>query len=238
MALWWLATGPLKPYTYTVELFDDSGDGRSLLTTQPVYGTYPFPAWQTPQFVIDRQMLEVPADFRPGAYHARLALADERGAVIYTAELGPLEVVVTERIFTPPPYAQEIGALFGDEIILLGSDLEPGDDGRAALTLVWQAAQAPSADYTVFVHLLYPDGTCCVWQQDSAPQNGTYQTGRWLSGEVVSDTYEMELPADLPSGSYPLEVGLYIAETGRRLAVQAADGGQKDAVLLPPLRIP
>ncbi|MFN2136113.1 MAG: hypothetical protein ACK2UK_09180, partial [Candidatus Promineifilaceae bacterium] len=83
-----------------------------------------------------------------------------------------------------------------------------------------------------------PDGTCCVWQQDSAPQNGAYATGRWLPGEVVVDSYDIVLPADLASGVYPIEVGLYLAENGQRLAVQTTDGLQSDSVLLSSLRVP
>jgi hypothetical protein len=36
---------------------------------------------------------------------------------------------------------------------------------------------------------------------------------------VIIDPYEIILPDDLPPGEYPLEVGLYLAETGQRLAV-------------------
>ncbi|MFN2295442.1 MAG: hypothetical protein ACK2U0_13640, partial [Candidatus Promineifilaceae bacterium] len=63
-------------------------------------------------------------------------------------------------------------------------------------------------------------------------------TSRWLPDEVVLDRYTLQLPADLPPGDYPLEVGLYISETGRRLAVQSADGTASDAVQLQPLPLP
>ncbi len=68
------------------------------------------------------------------------------------------------------------------------------------------------------------------------PRGGTYPTSRWRPGEVVTDPYEITLPADLPPGEYPIEVGLYIAETGQRLAVDGAVP-PTDAVRLTQLRV-
>ncbi len=95
----------------------------------------------------------------------------------------------------------------------------------------------PTTDYTVFVHLLQPDGTCnpCAWQQDVMPQQGQYPTARWQVGEVVIDSYQIVLPAAAPPGVYPLEVGLYLAENGRRLQVTLPDGRSRDALLLQPI---
>ena len=168
----------------------------------------------------------------------QLQLLGENGETIYTADLGPLKVEATERIFTPSSFEQEVNAIFGDEIMLLGYDLSPPENREADLTLVWQALQTPTADYTIFVHLLNPDGSCCAWQKDSARVSGTYGTSRWLPGEVVIDPYVIALPADLPPGDYPIELGLYIAETGQRLGVEAFDGITSDALFLPPLHVP
>ncbi len=238
LALWWLASGPLEPYTATLELLDASGAVSTLLETQPVYDSYPFDAWQTPQFVIDRQDLVIPAAFNPGEYRLQMRLVNVDGDTIYTAVLGPLQVEETERIFSPPQFDRAVDAVFGDEIVLLGYTLSELENGTAELSLIWQALQAPKADYTVFVHLLYPDGTCCAWQQDSAPVSGSYATSRWLAGEVVVDAYDIALPPDLAPGDHALEVGLYFPETGRRLVVETGDRTISDAVLLPPLHVP
>jgi 4-amino-4-deoxy-L-arabinose transferase-like glycosyltransferase len=238
MALWWLAADALEPYTISLELVDASGTAYHLSETQPVYDTYPFEAWQTPQFVIDRQELAIPVDFLPGEYRLQMRLIDEHEATIYTADLGPLQIEATEHIFSAPPFAHEVNTIFGDEIALVGYDLSPVENGETDLALVWQALQAPTADYTVFVHVLNPDGTCCAWQQDSDPVSGTYATSRWLPGEVVVDEYEIALPPDLPEGDYAIEVGFYMAETGQRLGVKSADRSSSDAILLQPLQIP
>ena len=238
LALWWLAGAPLPPLTARFELLRADGTGRIVADTQPVYGRYPFDRWATPQFVIDHQWLRIPADFPPGDYRLHLRLLDAADASVYTADLGPLTVEATPRSFAPPDVAYPLNATLGGEIGLLGYDLAAGETPRsAALTLVWQARAVPAADYTVFVHLLRLDGSCCAWQQDLMPRQGQYPTTRWLPDEVVVDTYAIALPADAPAGAYPLEVGLYIAETGQRLLVEVPGLPARDAVTLRPWRV-
>ncbi|MCP4428127.1 MAG: hypothetical protein GY803_26875, partial [Chloroflexi bacterium] len=106
------------------------------------------------------------------------------------------------------------------------------EDNRFALTLVWQAITPPADDYTVFVHLLGLDGVCCLWQADMMPRQNQYPTGRWLPGEVVTDSYEITLRPDASPGEYALEVGLYIAENGRRLQVTIPNRPDSDAIIL------
>jgi hypothetical protein len=144
----------------------------------------------------------------------------------------------TERRFTAPDTQYPLDAVFGQEIALLGYDLEREEGAETAvLRLVWQARQVPAADYTVFVHLLWPDGTCCAWQADVMPQQNQYPTSRWQPGEVVVDTYQIEIPPDAPPGDYPLEIGLYVAETGRRLQAMQPPLASDDAVYLRPLPV-
>jgi hypothetical protein len=85
--------------------------------------------------------------------------------------------------------------------------------------------------------VLDQDGQCCVWQQDVVPQQGSYPTDQWLADEVVVDEYEIELPADLPPGSYPVEIGLYLPETGQRLLVRMPGLRDNDALLLRSLQV-
>lgn len=80
-----------------------------------------------------------------------------------------------------------------------------------------------ATDYTVFVHLLGPDGQ--VWGQvDLAPGGGQRPTSGWLPGEVIVDRYTVPVEAGAPSGIYRIEIGLYEAETGQRLPVTDAKG--------------
>lgn len=235
LSLWWLAKESLPDLSSRIDLIASDGKAVTVLEAQPVHDTYPFVEWQTPQFVVDRQEFALPLAFEVGEYRLRLRVADADGEELYTADLGPLSVEATDRSFTPPPLEETLNATFGNEIELLGYNLSPESDRSHSLILVWQASEKPSSDYTVFVHLLKPDGSCCVWQQDTMPRQNQYPTSRWLPKEVVADLYEITLPPDLAPGEYPIEVGLYIAETGQRLLLEVPGEAEADRVLLRPL---
>jgi hypothetical protein len=56
----------------------------------------------------------------------------------------------------------------------------------------------------------------------------------------VADRHRLpnEVIANLPPGSYTLNVGLYNLDTGERLAVWAGDVPQGDQIGLGPVRVP
>ena len=111
---------------------------------------------------------------------------------------------------------------FQGQIQLLGSDLSAAEIGAGetlTVTLYWQPQTAsPMRDYTVFVHMLGPvnpaNGTPVWAGHDSPPLGNSYPTSRWQQGEVIVDRHELILPAEMPAGTYPLEVGLYDPKAG------------------------
>jgi hypothetical protein len=236
VALWWLAERPLSPMQRQLVLTSQDETRVLLAEGDPVQGSYPFAGWPVPQFVIDRQTVRIPDDLPADAYRLGLRVLGEGQEILYALDLGLLRTEETQRVFTRPPVANPVEASFGQEITLVGYDLASGPaENDHTLTLVWQAETRPTNAYTVFVHLLNLDGICCVWQQDAMPRQNSYPTDRWLAGEVVTDPYQISLPADLPAGEYPLEVGLYLAETGQRLPVTQAGQPDADVVVLQPL---
>jgi hypothetical protein len=112
-------------------------------------------------------------------------------------------------------------ATFGDRVLLTDAKVEkatavPGEVVPVALR--WRGLRAMSEDYTVFVHLVGPDGRL-HGQVDSWPVQGTYPTSAWRPGREVVDEYRVRLEADAPAGSYRVVVGLYQLETMERLRV-------------------
>lgn len=119
---------------------------------------------------------------------------------------------------------------FADLLLLRAVDLvttsaAPG--GQVAVTLTWQGLQALPKDYTVFVHLLGPDGLV-HGQVDAWPVSGTRATSGWSPGEIITDPYLITVPADAPPGLYQVEIGLYLLATNERLAVFNADSAPID----------
>jgi hypothetical protein len=71
--------------------------------------------------------------------------------------------------------------------------------------------------YQVFTHLEGSAGP--VAQADSVPACWGYPTDRWRPGQIIADPHAIYLSPDVPPGNYPLEVGLYQADTFTRLDV-------------------
>ena len=135
--------------------------------------------------------------------------------------LGRFKVTGTDQIFGDPTDMTPRSDVFGGIISLSGfrlpsTALEPG--GKIRIGLEWKALRRPPVDYTVFVHLL-GTGDRAVAQSDSMPLGGTFRTSDWDLGDTTFDVDEINLPNDLPVGSYTVEVGLYDAATGERLPV-------------------
>ncbi len=137
--------------------------------------------------------------------------------------------------FTCPAISHPVDARFGDAIALLGYDLAQSDDSLR-VTLYWQALRPMGRPYTVFVHLIAPDGQIAA-QQDAMPQQGAAPTSCWRPGEFITDPYTLTLPAQLPPGRYRLETGWYFWETGERLPVAGVEAPD-NAVPLTWIQVP
>lgn len=111
------------------------------------------------------------------------------------------------------PQAAEIAleANLGDLVTLRGfatADAQPAPGDVLLVTLFWEAQRPIERAYTVFVHLIGPDGRL-VAQADGEPVGGSRPTTGWQPGETIRDGYALPLPADLPPGRYLLQAGLY-----------------------------
>jgi hypothetical protein len=225
LTLFWRADRESADCVVNLLLQNSAGHDLSLYSGAPVHGTYPSGRWQKGEIVIDRynpRLPLAPNDLQPGDYAVALSLSGPDGeTLIDSLVLGRLTLVATERVFETPqirntPVEQTTLAA---QIEFLGYDLDLTDarpGGTVHLILYWRALAAMDTSFTVFTHLLGPDGSVAA-QQDNPPVNGTYPTTLWLPGEIITDPYHIQLPADLPPGDYPVQVGFYVAENGLRL---------------------
>ncbi|GAB4549159.1 MAG: hypothetical protein Kow0063_44050 [Anaerolineae bacterium] len=105
---------------------------------------------------------------------------------------------------------------------LLGYDVSPRagqPGGDLVVTLYWRALAPMDRDYTVFVHLVGPDGHL-VAQHDGQPWwEVSLPTSTWGPGEELRDQHRLSLPPELGAGTYSLQAGVYYWETLKRLPV-------------------
>lgn len=209
---WRAARGDLSPLPLALRLGD-----TDLYRGDPVHGTYPFDEWTAGEVVQDRYALRIPLEFSPGDYLLEIQLGPTQ------IELGGVQVRETDRTFQVPSMSHPLSLSLGDRVELLGYDVStesvaPGE--TLTVTLYWRALTEVDRDYTVFVHLLAPDGSM-TGQSDAQPVHGTYPTSLWMSDEVVTDVHEIAVPPEALPGGHRLEVGMYVAEDGTRLPVES-----------------
>ncbi len=164
------------------------------------YSTSPGPVYKTQDWVATRYLFSLPESAPPGDY---TLYADEH----------PLGVIPVRYGQLPARFAPAT-VNFGDEIELIGYNPDFALSGETStIELAFRAAPKAWADYTVYVHLIDPEGNRLAGHdaQPSPPSS------RWRKGEVVLDSHSFSLPPDLPTGHYRIRVGLYRADTGEAL---------------------
>ena len=131
--------------------------------------------------------------------------------------------------FVQYPIPEQPAALFGQNQIMLidarlDGELAPGQ--TVTVHAVWQALKPIDFDYNLFIHI-DDDAGATVAQFDGQPQNGQRPMTSWLPGEIISDAYQIDIPADAPA-SLHVQLGLYNWQTLARLPLAA--GG--DALMI------
>jgi hypothetical protein len=124
------------------------------------------------------------------------------------------------------PVTFEGGAIHLVGYTLRSVPVQPG--GAFSVSLYWEASAGVPEDYTVFVHLegeASQDGRERIWaQQDGPPHCAEHPTSTWEPGELVTDEHTLVVAPGTPPGRYPLRIGLYILQTGRRLHAFSPEG--------------
>lgn len=186
-------------------------------------GLYPITLWPEGAVVADRVGIRLQEGMQaPVVARVQVGLASSG----YRVTLGGIEV---EPVQWPAEPTEELASL-GEAIRLVQaelshSDVMPGDD--VSLTLSWYVVQDVDVAYTTFVHLGQP-GEQPLAQGDAEPLEGAYPTTHWEAGEViVDDTYTLTVPPRLAPGRYPLLVGLYVRQDGRRVPLYVAGQRQE-----------
>jgi len=148
---------------------------------------------------------------------------------------------------TPEPAVErQRQADFNGELALTGLSLssgQPKPGETLEVTLDWQALAKAGPAYTVFLHLIAPDGSR-VAGVDEPILRGAYQPDLWPKDRTLPDRHWLALPSDLPPGHYRLDLGLYYpgradsplpvpAEGSNRIALTYLTVGEVAAPPLP-----
>jgi hypothetical protein len=225
-------------------VYDDQGQLLSDPTQVPMIATvwYPPSAWQPGETIVTETLPQL----LPDTFHLGLAVGPEdsfsdpsrRWPIIDhkanpAVRLYPGKWAQLGSFNRQGPYLNRFPAIstfnpltptdvqFGPAIRLTGYwfESDPGQAGETLPVLLqWTASQPLQADFTVFVHLVAPDGSL-VAQSDASPAwLTTTPTSQWIVSQPVLDSHSLALPEELPAGTYSLQIGLYHPQTLERLA--------------------
>jgi hypothetical protein len=209
LTLFWQAMGASRPdVALDWELVGGDGTVWRVWTLPPARADYGTAAWAEGEVVRAPVRLRVPATAPAGRAALRVRVTGD--ADTEALNVATLDIRVPPRSFTLPTMQQTLNLPIGDAIQLLGFDRT-----ASGITLYWQALAPMEMSYTAFAHALNAEGRV-IAQVDNIPAAGSRPTTGWLPGEVITDTYALDL-----SGAAHLDVGFYDPKTLTRLGAVA-----------------
>lgn len=163
---------------------------------------------------------------------SQLALALAIGLAWRPIQAVILPVVPPDLVTGLDPAMTLLGVTFQSPadrpVTLEGFDIAAAEGEQAVdVTLFWRSEGPTITPYTVFIHILDPNGQL-VAQHDGWPVDGRWPTTCWVGDELIPEMITIALPDELPAGRYTLLAGLYDALSGKRLLA----GGAQDFVHL------
>jgi hypothetical protein len=143
---------------------------------------------------------------------------EDRLGRLHLASMAPS---VVELSISPPVAAADVpldpAFELDNGVRIRATDLTWRSNQRLLLTVYWEAMRPVDVDYSVAVHLVARDppqlaGDVLAQADIQDPVGGWYPTSRWIVGEVVQDTYALDVPRE----THPVAV---------RVAMYRVDGG-------------
>lgn len=232
VALYWRATGAPEMRRDARVRLEAFGEDDGLIARSDEF--WPVPSmppqvWRTDAVYVTHAALGLPDQTLPAEIELTivpLVEGSEAGREI-RAHLGELLTVGGAEEVRPEDVPREREEVFAGAIKLVGyraspEVVRPGDP--TAISLFWEVLDKPSADYTVFVHVL--DAERHLVTQFDRPAGGPLMpASSWRAGQVLRDVYPLSFPRGTPPGEYVIRVGMYLWPSMEGLPI-SIDGEQ------------
>lgn len=190
--------------------------GGGELATLPVVSRAIFSAgWREGERDGVNFVVQLPPEIPAGVYGLQFSWEDTAGQTVTAGWLKRPLPEPEPPAFNLVPFANGGG---------LAQWVEPlkGCTNQPVLVPLWWQGFVTSDNYTAFVHMRDTAGET-VAQTDGPPVQGQYPTFAWAEGEWVVENRPVVVERP---GSYTLVSGLYVPETGQRLAVAEGAPGR------------
>ncbi len=135
------------------------------------------------------------------------------------------------------PNLRRVWGNFEDTIQVVGYDVDRtviGGNDKLRLTIYYKALKLVKKSLKIFLHLDRLGATNRVhgdhWplnptrhSEENKNCTGCYRTDHWLPGDIVADTYDVEIPEGSSAGEYMIWLGLYQPGPDTRLKLSTWD---------------
>lgn len=209
-----------------LRLVDDRGQLWGQSEQCPYNGLYPMWQWQPGLLLYDEHELDIQPGTPPGDYQIEMVLVSRptedgcwgpRGGsippMVAPSNANRGDRVLLGAVTIPAPDtpvsvdADEIEnrqrARYGG-LHLLGNNLAPTpltSGERLALTLYWEAQEAPLPDAQFRLQLI--DSTGAIWQDlPIRPAGDAHPASQWQRGDQFKGQFLLRVPQEAPSGAY------------------------------------
>jgi hypothetical protein len=249
LTLYWRTVGEVGLDTkVSLRLVDDKGEVAAQADDRLLSAWYPEPYLPPGRPILGLHSLSLPTGLIPGTYRLELAVYTAKARTWSVSGGGHEVELAPVRVVLPPPETPLVltglretpGVSFGGVLALpaYSYSAERVRQGKEFyVELLWQAMQAPQADYTVLVQAVDRNGR--VWAESrSQPVGGTYPTSSWSKGQVVRERHGLTLPANTPAEEESLHVRVTLLDgEGRPLPVSRWWWPQGEGFALGPIQV-
>lgn len=233
VTLFWEALSSTeRSYSAYVHLVGPDGETVGRRDTYPGLGNDPTVYWQPGEIIEDAIPVPIGEDAEgpilvnivAGLYDRTidepLDTRDQNGSIIEYPVIGRIKLEQTKGVALNPQYPLDV--TFQNGLRLDGYDLSTTGIQPATtltLTLYWLPGGPLPVDYTTFVQLVDEQNNIMA-QGDGPPLGGWYPTSFWGANEHFKDSYSVDIPGDVPTGTYHVLVGLYSLQNMARLSLE------------------
>jgi 4-amino-4-deoxy-L-arabinose transferase-like glycosyltransferase len=225
----WRISAPMsRDYAIDLALVDAQSRLSWKEISAPDEGRSPMTAWKPGELMRDSRHIRVAPDM-VGAQALLLSVIDPQPPgnhlpATRDGQRAQNDAVTLGRFVVWPvglaAPAEKDAITFQDHLQLSGHTIDQVG-GQLRVTLDWKASGPAAKDYTVFVHMIAPDGKQ-VAQHDSQPGGGAFPTSLLGAGMEFPDPHLLDVTG-LPAGDYRLEIGLYDLASGARVPTERGE---------------
>ncbi|MCO6452746.1 MAG: glycosyltransferase family 39 protein [Caldilineales bacterium] len=228
-----------EPMTIAIHLVGAGGESYGNITTYPGQGNAATSVWEPG--VIFSETYWVPVDangptpaaghiavslFQDGETTQHVAAADATGQSLGTiVRFGEIRIDPADSAFAEPEFATPDLAQF-DAIATLTDALIPKTPQKPGwavpVTLRWRVLAETARPFAVTVQLFNANGNRVAGSD--GPPSSYLPTQLWRSGDRLHTIRWLDLPADLPVGTYSLGLALYWLDDLTRLPATDSSG--------------